>query len=80
MGTRVTYRLELIPWMVWTLVLSYLVGIPLLAILVLRNLYPVSALVWVFVLTAVFLPMNFWFSERQARRLRDYVAAVLSAN
>jgi len=79
-GSRVSYRVELIPWMVWTLIVSYVVGIPILAMLALRGLLPTSVLIWLVVITAIVLPINVWFSERQAQRLRDYVKAVLSVN
>jgi len=48
--------------------------------LALRGLLPTSVLIWLVVITAIVLPINVWFSERQAQRLRDYVKAVLSAN
>jgi len=76
----VSYRVELIPWMVWTLIASYVVGIPILTMLALRGLLPTSVLIWLVVITAIVLPINVWFSERQAQRLRDYVKVVLSAN
>jgi hypothetical protein len=79
-GSRVRYRIELIPWIVWTLVLSYVVGIPVLGILALRGLLPPSVFIWLVVITAIVLPINAWFSERQAQRLRDYVTGVLNAN
>ncbi len=75
-----SYRVELIPWMVWTLIVSYVVGIPILTMLALRGLLPTSVLIWLVVIAAIVLPINVWFSERQAERLRDYVKAVLSAN
>jgi len=66
--------------MVWTLIVSYVVGVPILAMLALRGLLPTSVLIWLVVITATVLPINLWFSERQAERLPDYVKAVLSAN
>jgi hypothetical protein len=41
-GTRVSYHIEVIPWMVWTLLVSYVVGISILTILALRGLLPIS--------------------------------------
>jgi len=62
----VSYRVELIPWMVWTLIVSYVVGIPILTMLALRGLLPTSVLIWLVVIAAIVLPINVWFSERQA--------------
>ena len=79
-GSRVSYHVELIPWMMWTLIVSYVVGIPILTMLALRGLLRTSVVIWLVVITLIVVPINLWFSERQAERLRDYVKAVLSAN
>ncbi|TMC85960.1 MAG: hypothetical protein E6J06_02290 [Chloroflexi bacterium] len=75
-----SYHVELIPWMMWTLIVSYVVGIPILTMLALRGLLRTSVVIWLVVITLIVVPINLWFSERQAERLRDYVKAVLSAN
>jgi len=66
--------------MMWTLIVSYVVGIPILTMLALRGLLRTSVVIWLVVITLIVVPINLWFSERQAERLRDYVKAVLSAN
>ncbi len=75
-GSRVSYRIELIPWMLWALAASYAVGIPIFAMLVNRGLLPSSVLIWLVLLTAIGLSINAWFSERQAQRLQDYVTRI----
>jgi hypothetical protein len=78
-GSRVTYRIEFIPWIIWTLAVALVVEIPMFALFVNRGLLPASVVIWLVVITAIGLPLNLWFSERQARRLRDYVMKVLGA-
>src|SRR5262249_18315958 len=79
LGTRVNFRIEFIPWMMWALALSYVIGVPLLVALALRGLAPASTLAWAAVITSIVLALNFWFSELQAKRLKDYVTTALNA-
>ena len=77
LGTRVNFRVEFIPWILWALAASYIVGVPLLIGLALRGLVPASTLALAAVITAVGLPINFWLSELQARKLKDHVTTAL---
>jgi hypothetical protein len=77
LGCRVDYRIEFIPWMVWTFVLAYVIGIAFIFALAVRGTSPWTAMIWVIAITAVVVPINLWFSEHQARRLKDYVASAL---
>jgi integral membrane sensor domain MASE1 len=63
--------------MLWALVLAYTVGIPVIIALIWLGYVAVTALVWLAAITAVVLPLNLWFSERQAGRLKNYLASVL---
>lgn len=74
---RVDYRIEFIPWMLWTLVASYAIGIPLLVGFVVMGYLPYSVIVWAVVITAVGLGVNVWFSDRQAQWLKDYLESAL---
>lgn len=76
-GCRVDYRVELVPWMVWMLVASYLIGIPVLVGLAYVGYIPVSVLAWAALITVFGLGINAWYSERQARELRDHVVSAL---
>ncbi len=78
-GSEVDYRLEFIPAMLWALVLAYAIGIPVVVVLIWLHYIPLSTLGLVVVITVVLLPINVWFSERQAESLRKYVASVLDA-
>jgi hypothetical protein len=78
-GCRVSYRIEFKPWLLWALAVSFLIEVPILAMLVMRGLVPASVVLWVAAITAIVLPLNVWFSERQAQRMKDYITAVLSA-
>jgi hypothetical protein len=76
-GCRVDYRIEFIPWMLWTFVIAYVIGIVLIFGLASRGTSPWTAMIWVIAITAVLLPINLWFSEQQANRLKDFVASAL---
>jgi len=76
-GTEVDYRIEFIPMMLWALVLSYAVGIPVVIAAVWLGYIPMSALVLLIAITAFGLLINLWFSERQAAWLKDYLDSVL---
>jgi hypothetical protein len=76
-GCEVDYRIEFMPMLLWAIVLSYAVGIPVVLTVVGSGYVPVSALAWLIVITAIGLPLNFWLSERQAARLKEYVDSVL---
>jgi len=65
--------------MLWALVLAYAIGIPVVVVLIWLHYIPLSTLGLVVVITVVLLPINVWFSERQAESLRKYVASVLDA-
>jgi hypothetical protein len=77
MGTRVDYRIEFIPWILWALAASYAVGVPILVGLLLFGYLPSSALALVTGITVAGLAINAWFSELQARWLKDYVTSAL---
>jgi hypothetical protein len=77
MGTRVDYRIGFIPWILWALAASYAVGVPVLVGLVLFGYLPSSALALVTGITVAGLAINAWFSELQARWLKDYVTSAL---
>jgi hypothetical protein len=76
-GSQVHYRIDFIPAILWSLVLALAIGIPLLLAMVWLRYVSVSALIVALVIVAVVLPLNIWFSERQANRLKDYVTGVL---
>ena len=76
-GSRVDWRIEFIPAMLWALGASYAIGIPILVGLILLGYAPPSVLAWAVVITAAGLGINLWFSERQAHWLKDYVASAL---
>ena len=77
MGCRVDYHVEVIPWMLWALVASYAIGIPVLLGLIWFGYVPFSVPAWAIVITAFGLAINLWFSEQQARWLKDYVTSAL---
>ena len=77
MGCEVRYRVEFIPAMLWLLVGAFALSIPVLIVLLWLRYLPISVLALLFVIVAIVLPLNLWFSERQARWLKDYVAAAL---
>lgn len=77
-GSEVGYRVEFIPMMLWTLLLAYAVGIPVIIAAIWLGYVPAITLVWLAAITAVMLPLNFWFSDRHAVRLKDHVASVLA--
>jgi hypothetical protein len=64
--------------MLWTLLLAYAVGIPVIIAAIWLGYVPAITLVWLAAITAVMLPLNFWFSDRHAVRLKDHVASVLA--
>jgi hypothetical protein len=76
-GCEVDYRIEFIPMMLWVLVLSYAVGIPVVIAAVWLGYIPVSVIAWLIAITAIVLPLNVWFSERQAAWLKEYIDSVL---
>lgn len=76
-GTSVDYRLEFIPWMLWALVLAFAASVPLLVGLVWLRYIPVLAVAWLLLFVPFMLGVNFWFSERQAKSLKEYIASVL---
>jgi hypothetical protein len=76
-GCEVDYRIEFIPMMLWALVLSYAVGIPVVSAAVWSGYIPVSAFALLIAITAIVLPLNLWISERQAAWLKEYIDSVL---
>ena len=78
-GSRVDYRLELIPAVLWAVVLALLVSIPILVGMVWVGYIPWQTLALTFVIATGVLALNGWVSEWQARRLRDHVGSALNA-
>ena len=76
-GSEVAYRIEFIPTIFWALALSYSVGIPIFIAAVWLGYVSLSAIAWVIAITAIVLPLNLWFSERQAAWLREHIDSVL---
>jgi hypothetical protein len=76
-GCEVRYRVEFIPAMLWALVAAFAVSIPVLMILIWLGYVPMSTLALLFAIVVVVLPLNLWFSERQAGWLKDYLVSVL---
>jgi hypothetical protein len=76
-GTRVDYQLEFIPLMFWAFVIAYAIGIPVIIVATWLHYIPLTAIAWLIGITAVLLPLNVWFSERQASWLREYITTVL---
>ena len=77
MGCEVYYRVEFIPALLWLLVGAFALSIPVLIALIWLGYFPTSALAWLFAMVAIALPLNLWFSERQAGWLKNYVTTVL---
>ena len=77
MGCEVGYRVEFIPAMLWLLVGAFALSIPVLIVLIWLGYFPTTGLAWLFATVAIVLPLNLWFSERQAGWLKDYVTTVL---
>jgi hypothetical protein len=78
-GSRVDYRIELIPGVLWAVVLALMVSIPVLVGMVWVGYIPWQTLALAFVIATAVLALNGWVSEWQARRLRDHVGSVLNA-
>ncbi len=63
--------------MLGAVVLAFGVSIPVLVAVVWLGYVPLSVVAWLIVIVPLTLAANFWFSERQAAWLKDYVTSVL---
>jgi hypothetical protein len=78
-GSEVVYRVAFTPWTVWALVVALVASVPAIFALGWNGFIPGSVVAWLIAIVPLTLAANLWLSERQARRLRDYVAMVLKA-
>ena len=78
-GSLVDYRIELIPGVLWAVVLALAVSIPILVGMVWVGYIPWQTLALAFVIATAVLALNGWVSEWQARRLRDHLGTALNA-
>lgn len=78
-GSQVDYRVEIIPGVLWALVLVLAVSIPILIGAVWVGYIPWQTLALAFAIATATLAVNGWFSERQARRLMGHMVSVLNA-
>jgi hypothetical protein len=78
-GSRVDYRIDLIPEVLWAVVLALAVSIPILVGMAWVGYVSWQTLAFAFVIATAVLALNGWVSEWQARRLRDLLGSALNA-
>jgi len=78
-GSRVDYRVEFIPGVLWALMVALVVSIPIFVGMVWVGYIPWQTLALAFAIATATLALNAWLSERQARRLWDHIVSVLNA-